>query len=112
MFKSFYDLGGEWKISYKSSREIILIFKEALTNSMKHSKARNVSFSLLRRDDLILFALHDDGIGFLQNDQRSSGGLTNIEYRAQKIKGQLLISTTPDQGTQIELAFDISNFKE
>lgn len=111
-FRSFYDLSGEWNISYKSSREIILIFKEALTNAMKHSRAKNVSFSLLRKDNLVLFALHDDGVGFLQNDHRSSGGLTNIEYRAQKIKGQLNINTKPDQGTQIELALDISNFKE
>jgi ligand-binding sensor domain-containing protein len=111
MFRSFYDLGVEWNISYKSSREIILIFKEALTNALKHSKARNVSFSLIRKDNLILFALHDDGVGFSQNDHRSSGGLTNIEYRAKKISGRLHISTKPDQGTQIELALDISHIK-
>ncbi len=112
MFRSFYDLGGEWNISYKSSREIILIFKEVLTNSLKHSKAKNVSFSLRRRDNLILFTLQDDGIGFLQNGSVRSGGLANIEYRAQKINGELHVNTKPDHGTRIELALAISGFKQ
>lgn len=110
-FKSFYELREEWNISHKSVREIILIFKEALTNVLKHSNARTVTFSLFKEDSSIQFILRDDGIGFLSEKTTRSGGIVNIQYRANKINARLSIDSNPGKGTQINLALDITNHK-
>ena len=76
------------------------IYKEALTNVMKHAKAGAVNVDLnITRESLVL-SICDDGIGI--GSGRSLGrGMANMRTRAQEIGGTLNIRS--DRGTTISL---------
>lgn len=93
------------QISYKDSREAILIFKELLTNSFRHSAAGKVVFSLHEYPDAYLFSIEDDGIGFEVKSKRPTGGLSNIAFRAAKIGVDFHIESIPQRGTVATIKF-------
>jgi PAS domain S-box-containing protein len=77
------------------------IYKEALTNVIKHSKASsaNVAFRVSCRDGVFL-AIEDNGIGV--RDGRIGGrGLSHMKTRAGDIGGTVTIMA--DQGTTVSL---------
>jgi PAS domain S-box-containing protein len=80
------------------------IYKEALTNVIKHSKARAVAVTLrVDRDGLVL-AVQDDGTGW--RERPSSGrGLSNMKKRAEEIGGQ--VSFSSDKGTRVNIEIPI-----
>src|SRR5690606_41103189 len=57
------------------SREANLIFKEAMTNAFKYSKAQNVTLTLRSEGDAYQIEFEDDGVGFRVEDQKMSNGL-------------------------------------
>jgi signal transduction histidine kinase len=84
---------------------IFLTVREALTNVLKHSQAKEVVFSVNAMDERIVIGLQDDGAGFdpavpLQGEHN---GLSNMRQRIEAIGGQLQIETAPGQGTAIRL---------
>jgi signal transduction histidine kinase/ligand-binding sensor domain-containing protein len=88
-------------VSGEFRRNVYLTIKEALHNIVKHSKARNVTISILVGNDLVI-VIGDDGIGFDPAGVRPAGnGLTNMRQRVSDIGGQLQICH--DDGTTIRL---------
>ncbi|MDQ3064386.1 MAG: sensor histidine kinase, partial [Acidobacteriota bacterium] len=80
------------------------IVQEALNNTHKHAKAKNVEVILEKRDDLIVLLIGDDGIGFNPKNKKnlSQGmGLTGMKERAQLIGGTLEIESAAGKGTTI-----------
>jgi len=91
-----YSLNVEWK------RQITLIFKEALNNTLKHSKCRNVTLEAnVRKDEELEIVLFDDGIGFSVEESSDGNGLKNMKRRAEKIQGTLDIDSRSQIGTKI-----------
>jgi PAS domain S-box-containing protein len=76
------------------------IYKEALTNIVKHSRAKAVTVALTVGMDKILLTIHDDGIG-LDAAKGSGRGLKNMQTRAEEMGGTLTISS--EQGTTVRL---------
>src|SRR5690606_28530858 len=66
------------------SREANLIFKEAMTNAFKYSKAHNVALTLKQEGEFYRIEFEDDGVGFQTEEQKSSNGLRNIRERAER----------------------------
>jgi signal transduction histidine kinase len=88
-------------------REIISIAQEALTNAVRHSKARRiiVRASAIQAVGLRL-SVADDGRG-ISRDRSSSGfGLTSMQERADRIGASLTIVTAPRNGTEVVLAWE------
>lgn len=82
---------------------VILIFKEALHNVVKHSKATFVSIEVeVRRNELGL-RIHDNGIGFDRSVKRKGNGLENMKQRGARF-GTLQIDSHGQKGTTILLA--------
>ncbi|MEP7213654.1 MAG: PAS domain S-box protein [Acidobacteriota bacterium] len=82
------------------------ITQEALNNVFKHSKAKNVSVILERRDDEIILVVEDNGIGFEPCDrevQRGGHGLglVGMRERAAIIGGTVEIESAKEAGTTI-----------
>ena len=80
------------------------ITQEALNNTHKHGKAKNVNVVLEQRDDLIVLIVEDDGEGFNPNlkKNRSQGlGLIGMQERAALLKGTFEIESAPKQGTTV-----------
>lgn len=86
-----------------SGRNIAMIFKEALSNSMKHSKANKVKLSIEPNGVAIAVKLKDNGTGFEMKSDKNSFGLSNMQQRAQKAGASLQIQSGKESGTEIIL---------
>ena len=74
--------------------------KEALTNVIKHSKARSVSVMLKVNDHQLLLTVQDDGLGCQCDEPRAGGrGLSNMQRRAKGLGGKVSINS--EGGTRI-----------
>jgi len=81
------------------NRQVILIFKEAMTNSLKHSACKNVYFSTNMEGDTFKISFADDGAWNIENTR--GNGITNMNKRAEKINARLVIER--QQGTKVTL---------
>jgi len=86
-------------------RTLILIMKEAVTNTAKHSEADNVYIDITfeEQQKLLIFKLKDDGKGFNQNENKKGNGLSNMERRTEELNGKLIINSSILDGTTILL---------
>jgi signal transduction histidine kinase len=91
-------------------REILGIAQEALTNALRHSRAKQITIraSTVRSIGLRL-SVADDGRG-ISRDRRSAGfGMTSMQERAERIGASLTIVTAPRSGTEVVLAWEPSS---
>jgi PAS domain S-box-containing protein len=80
------------------------IYKEALTNIIKHAKAASVTVTLRTAGQVLRFTVQDDGIGI--GKAASAGrGLSNMQKRAVELGGTMALST--DGGTLLELSIPL-----
>ncbi len=86
------------------SIQIIMIFKEAMTNALKHAQAKHVYFDFEINEKNFSFSLKDDGKGLnLENNGSAHKGLNNMQIRADKVKCKLTINQIQPNGTKILL---------
>jgi len=111
-FRAFNEVKSKIRVSYGFSREANLIFKEAMTNSFNHSKAKNVSFTLKQEGDTFVIELQDDGCGFSVSNTEKINGIKNMKSRAERIQASLRIKSAPESGTLISLSFVTINNKQ
>ena len=89
------------------------IIQEALTNVVKHSQAKNVSFAIAEDDSRVSLSVEDNGIGFDAKETLTRGpeekglGLATMKGRAQMLGGDLNISTQAGKGTLVTLSIPI-----
>jgi ligand-binding sensor domain-containing protein/signal transduction histidine kinase len=108
-FEGISESYNQIKLPMEYSRNITMIFKELLTNVLKHAEARSVSISLLWPVKTILvIRLADDGKGYDENRSRRGHGLVNIKARARRIDGVFLIESSVEKGTVAELQVKIN----
>ena len=90
-------------------REIIGIAQEALTNAVRHSRAKRITIraSAIQSVGLRL-SVADDGRGIMRDQPASGFGMTSMQERADKIGASLTIVTAPRSGTEVVLAWEPS----
>jgi len=107
----FQDSDEGWKnyrLPLDVSRNLIMIFKEALNNCLKYAAAKTVTLTAsLKANDRIEMILKDDGRGFDMEDVKKGHGLDNMNIRASRIKGNYALFSEPDKGTLIKLDFSL-----
>lgn len=80
------------------------IAQEALSNTLRHSKADRMHIRLLRMDNRVHMTLQDSGIGFdLEAKKQTSYGLLTMEERVNELGGSLQMISQPGEGTTIHL---------
>jgi len=92
-------------------RELYLIFKEAICNAAKYAGCTFIQIYLARNKDHCTLTIHDDGKGFNPDTVGSGNGFYNMRQRAQKMDGDLTVTTRPGEGTLITLNFRITRFR-
>ncbi len=98
---------GERRLPLALENELYRIAQEALTNVVKHARARQVSISLGFDEAEVCLEIEDDGVGFDTAVDHSGGmGLRGIQERVEKIGGNLLVQSTPGQGTMLRVLVD------
>lgn len=91
------------RLSLEMSRNILMIFKEAINNALKYSKADHVHFIAGTNQDVLEIQLKDNGIGFDPEAAKNGHGINNMKVRATRIKGDLNIRSDKN-GTTIALS--------
>lgn len=88
-------------------REIVGIAQEALTNAVRHSRARRITLRASSARSIgVRLSVEDDGRG-IARERRSSGfGMTSMQERAERIGASLTIVTAPRSGTEVVVAWE------
>lgn len=94
---------GSTKIPSGWSRQIVLIFKEAMTNTIKHSKGSAALFQMEIKDNKFVFKYSDNGQG-LTDFHPQGKGLGNMKARAEGITCDLVFGKNPDNELEIKLS--------
>lgn len=96
-------------------RHLVLIFKEAMNNALKHADCKNVTLNLELKNRYIEVVLNDDGQGLPEEmlvsangresnglvEQGSGNGLRNMQMRADKLGGSISVFPSSD-GTTVK----------
>jgi two-component sensor histidine kinase len=92
------------KLGVDVRRDLLLIFKEAVNNSARHSGCSRVEIDLRRGGSRLVLRMTDNGAGFDTSLESVGQGLTSMQRRAQRLKGTLEIASAPGAGTTVTLA--------
>jgi len=85
-----------------TATHLFRIAQEAVTNAIKHGKAREIEIRLEIRLDKIVLAVRDNGVGFSPAATSSKGmGLRIMQYRAGMIGASLLYQKQKNGGTAL-----------
>ncbi|MBL4754494.1 MAG: PAS domain S-box protein [Flavobacteriales bacterium] len=86
------------------------ILQEALTNIIRHSKARNVQVSLIRTSKDIVLTIDDDGKGIAKEKLKkaTSFGLVGIQERVLGLEGVFEIKGKKGIGTKLTVSIPIT----
>jgi PAS domain S-box-containing protein len=80
--------------------------QEAVSNAVRHGKAKNVVIEFKRAGDYLALAVHDDGVGLPKEGPKAQGlGLKIMQYRAQKVGGVLNLQPGERGGTVVTCLF-------
>lgn len=91
-------------------REIIGIAQEALTNAVRHSRARRITIRASTVQSVgFRLSVADDGRGIARERCSSGFGMTSMQERAERIGASLTIVTAPRNGTEVVLAWEPSS---
>ena len=99
-----YKLDMNWK------RNLTMIFKEAMHNTLKHSKATKASLSFSLTDDNMQITFLDNGTGFDEKKKTNGYGLTNMNNRTQQMTGSLLIENLNTGGASVQFTGNLKSF--
>ncbi len=81
--------------------QLYRIVQEALSNSLRHSRAREIRVGLYMDRETVTVEVGDDGIGMPAGEREENGmGLHILRYRASVIGGELRIRSK-DRGTTV-----------
>ncbi len=106
-----------WPLSTQTRHNLLLAFKEALSNSLKHAAASEVQVALELRPDEFVITIRDNGRGFDQSkiadvagdSSRVGRGLGNLRHRLAQIGGRCEIVSDPGNGTRVVFTIRLSH---
>ena len=103
-----FELDNRAQSGYLSKRvaiQVLLIVREALSNSVRHAHATHVRIQLLPKNQGgLLVRVDDNGWGIVQgDDSKASFGLDIMRERALRIDGHLNVGPLSGGGTRVEL---------
>lgn len=82
--------------------QLLRITQEALTNVSRHAHATAVAITLDQVDRMLRLVITDNGCGMAVPPSRSLG-LLGMKERARFCGGELVVNSTPDQGTSVRV---------
>jgi len=84
-------------------RQVLLVFKEAVHNAVRHAGCASVEARLTLADGCLRVVLRDDGRGFDPGQRHDGHGLASMRARADALGGALSVRSAPGQGTTLTL---------
>ncbi|MDZ4705765.1 MAG: ATP-binding protein [Saprospiraceae bacterium] len=84
-------------------KDFYLLFKEAANNAAKYSGASEVRVLIKKDNTNIRLEIHDNGKGFDPASIKKGNGLWNMQRRAERMGGELVLESKVGEGTRIQL---------
>ena len=78
------------------------VAQEALSNAVKHGRAKQIAVQLFQNASSLRLIVKDDGIGFDSTTPSDGLGLVSMQERLRIVEGILTLTSSPGQGTIIE----------
>jgi PAS domain S-box-containing protein len=94
-----------------SEIEIVIfrIVQEFVNNSIKHSKAKNVTIEVkIKPNKNFFIELKDDGVGFNPNKLKPNTdgrGINNLETKVNAFEGEYNLTSKENEGTKLNITF-------
>jgi signal transduction histidine kinase len=86
------------------SAEVLQIVREAVSNSIRHAQAEEITVSVRPDNGRVSIVVADDGKGFDPHAPTSGGyGMANMQARAEALGGAIHIESSSDTGTRIRV---------
>ncbi len=86
-------------LSTDTRRELLLIYKECLNNIARHARCSRIEVEIRRLQEDLYLRISDNGSGFIPAHSSCGNGLRSMQVRAQRLGGNVHISSTLQQGT-------------
>ena len=100
------------KLSLELRRNVPPLFKEALNNIRKHSRASRVAIQLYCQNGNLVLEIRDDGVGFDVAKKKSGDGLKNFQNRAAEMRAGLTVASQPNNGTTVKLTVPLTKSRD
>lgn len=106
-------IAGKLKMNMDQRKNIYLIFKEAVNNSVKYASGKNLYIHISVQNGKLQMTISDDGVGFDEsaaptgNLLSGGNGLRSMRLRAKDIGGELSIESATGKGTRIVLTVPV-----
>ena len=105
----FQAFGIEKNIPVSTQVTIYRIVQEALSNAIRHAAASEVVLQCSQNGDAFFVTVEDNGKGFDTAAQYAGAGLSNIRNRVNYLQGKLDITSSPGDGTTINIELTIGD---
>jgi ligand-binding sensor domain-containing protein/two-component sensor histidine kinase len=89
-------------LSMEHRQHLFLIFKEAINNSITHSKCAEIILNANVNGKTLTMVLEDNGSSFDLETDSHGNGLRNMKDRAKKISGKLFLTSAVGKGTVVK----------
>ncbi len=115
---TFNSFGEDGNINTELEINLFRLSQEALNNIVKHSEAKEFSIQLTIDEEYLRLIIEDDGVGFnlkqVEKEQISSKsmGLINMQERVLAFNGELIIESSPGEGTEIMVEIPLTEANE
>lgn len=103
--------GASFRLKRQAERNLLLTVKEAVSNAARHAKPETICVVLRFSEDALRMRITDDGCGFDVNRLSKSGrfGLLGMHERINKLKGRILVDSSPGRGTSVDVELPLEN---
>ncbi|HZI48177.1 MAG TPA: ATP-binding protein, partial [Pyrinomonadaceae bacterium] len=91
------------KLGVNLRRDLLLIFKEAVSNAARHANCSRVVIDLTVDNGRLLLRLSDNGRGFDPTAESAGHGLISMQRRTQRLGGTYEIDSVQNRGTMISV---------
>lgn len=98
------DLTDGIQLSASRREALVRIACEAVTNAARHSGVGKVNLGLERKGSGVRLRVSDKGLGFDTAAPGGGFGLISMRERAHSVGGELLVTSAPGRGSQVEVA--------
>ena len=98
------DITSDVRLSAARREALVRIACEAVTNAARHSGADRVNLGLERDGSGVRLWVSDEGHGFDTAAPDGGFGLTSMRERAHSVGAELVVSSAPGHGSQVEVA--------
>ncbi len=91
-------------LTSEQRHHLLMAFKEALTNVVRHAQASEVRIGMAMANGDFIITVADDGRGFASaSSAEGADGLLNLSRRMDQLAGRCDVQTGPGRGTTVKL---------